>query len=215
MSIKKFKKHIFLSRNNQSKLYLNRKQIKGETDMKKVLIGSLVGVVVLILIAVISMSTIWSHRNTAVSLDEQIKAQHVANKSNYDNMWKSFKEAAQVSDKQAEQFKDVFAEVMKERNGNKDNLLMEAVQEQNPNMSTEVYTHLQNMIKSGRTEFDNNQKKIADIIREYNTFIRKCVIMNAIFRFDILDANDYIVTSEKTEKAFKTGKDDAIDLNSK
>jgi len=183
--------------------------------MKKVLIGSLVGVVVLIIIAVASMSTIWSHRNTAVSLDEQIKAQHVANKSNYDNMWKSFKEAAQVSDKQAEQFKDVFAEVMKERNGNKDNLLMEAVQEQNPNMSTELYMYLQNMIKAGRTEFDNNQKKIADIIREYNTFIRKCVIMNAIFRFDILDANDYIVTSEKTEKAFETGKDDAIDLNSK
>jgi len=183
---------------------------------KKAVLATIFGVfAVAALIVLVSAGTMWSHYKTAIDLDERIKAQYTDNKSEYDNMWKTIKETAQVTDKQAEQFKDVFAEVMKERNGNKDHLLVEAVQEQNPNMSTEVYTHLQNIIASKRTEFSNKQGKLSDMIREYNSFIRKCVFMNAIARFKVLDSNDYIVTSEKTQNAFKTGQDDAIDLNSK
>lgn len=164
-------------------------------------------------IVVISLLSVWSHRNTAVALEEQIKAQHVANKSNYDNMWKSFKEAAQVTDKQADQFKDVYNDMIAGRYQGDDQVLFKMIQEQNPSLGTEVYTQLQNLIIAGRKEFDNNQKKIADIIREYNTYIRKHIIMNAIFNFKALDANDYIVTSERTEKAFDSGKDDSINLN--
>ena len=168
-----------------------------------------------ILVGIISVSTLFHFRSTAITLEEQVKAQHTANKSNYDNMWKSFKESAQVTDKQAEQFKSVYNDMISGRYENDSQVLMKMVQEQNPQLDASVYTKLQNQIIAGRKEFDNNQKKIADIIREYNTYVRKHFISNAIFRFETKNADDYIVTSEKTQKAFDSGKDDAIDLNSK
>lgn len=192
-----------------------QKNMKGRLAMNKT-VGIILGIFGFIILAgVISFATMWSHRNTAVSLEEKIKAQHVANKSSYDNMWKKFKETAQVTDKQAEHFKDVYQGMIEGRYENDDKLLMKAVQEQNPTMGTEVYTKLQNTIIAGRDSFNNNQTKIADMIREYNTYIRKHVVMNALFRFKELDANNYIVTSERTKNAFEKGADDEIDLNSK
>ena len=191
-----------------------QKNMKGRLAMNKT-VGIILGIFAFIILAgVISFGTMWSHRNTAVSLEEKIKAQHVSNKSEYDKMWKEFTEAAQVTDKQAEHFKDVYNGMIEGRYKD-DNLLMKAVQEQNPAMKTEVYTNLQNLIVAGRDKFSNSQTKIADMIREYNTYIRKHVVMNTLFRFKVLDANDYIVTSERTKKAFEKGEDDAIDLNSK
>lgn len=93
-------------------------------------------------------------------------------------------------------------------------LLMKAVQEQNPQMSQEVYSKLQNLIVSGRQDFDHQQSELTDIIREYNTYIRQHFIMNTLFNFKVLDANNFIVTSQRTTNAFSTGQDDTIDLNS-
>lgn len=169
------------------------------------------GIIVLgIIIAAVS---IIGSRGTAVSLEEQVKAQYTSNQSNYDSMWKSFTEAAQVTDKQAAAFKDVYEEMISGRYEGDDQLLFKMIQEQNPQLNQEVYTQLQNLIIAGRKEFDNNQKKMADVIREYNTYIRKHFIMNAFFRFEELDSQDYIVTSERTENAFDSGKDGAVDLN--
>jgi hypothetical protein len=67
-------------------------------------------------------------------------------------------------------------------------VLFKIVQEQNPQMSKDVYNKLQNEISAGRTEFDRNQKKISDLVREYNTHIRKHIVMNAIFHFQTMDA---------------------------
>lgn len=168
---------------------------------------------VLIMVLLISVVSVISARGTAVSLEEQVKAQHTSNKSNYDNMWKSFQEAAQVTDKQAKQFKEVYDGMIAGRYQNDSEVLFKMIQEQNPQLNQDVYTNLQNLIISGRKEFDNNQKKIADVIREYNTYIRKHFIMNAIFRFPTLDSEDYIVTSERTDNAYETNQDEAIDLN--
>ena len=179
--------------------------------MKKVLIGF--GIVVLL--AIIGVSTIWSSRNTAVALEERIEAQFASNKSNYDNMWKKFKELTQVTEIQAEQMKDVYKDLITGRY-NDTKLLFKAVQENNPNLNTEVYAQLQREISAGRNTFDNNQKQIADIIREYNTYIKKKIIMSVITGRQPKDINKYIVTSEKTEKAFESGQDnETINLRDK
>jgi hypothetical protein len=180
-------------------------------NLKFVGLGCLGLVAVCVLIAIISFAVMWGHRNTAVALDEQIKAQYTSNQSNYDNMWKKFKEIAQVSDMQADDFKKVYTDLITGRY-NDPQLLFKSVQESNPNLGTEVYTKLQNEISAGRSEFDRNQSKIADQIREYNTFIRKHVVMNTIFKFPQLDSQKYIVTSGRTEGAFDSGKDDEIKL---
>lgn len=179
--------------------------------MKKTL-GILVGVLFMfILIIGLAAGTIWGHTKNAISLEEQINAQYASNKSNYDSMWKSLKEMTQVTDLQAEQFKSVYDDLISARY-NDEKLLFKSIQEQNPNLDTSVYTELQRTISNNRKTFDNNQTKIADIVREYNTYIRKHPIMKAITGKNTKDINDYIVTSERTEKAFETGKDDEIKI---
>lgn len=140
--------------------------------MKRGLIITLGIVGSLLLILFISVGILWRHRNTAVALEERIDAQYVANQSNYDNMWKKFVEMTQVTEIQAEQFKDVYMDLISGRYEN-NQVLFKMVQEQNPQLDTNVYAQLQREISAGRSTFDNNQKKITDMVREYNTYIRK------------------------------------------
>lgn len=169
----------------------------------KIGLGVIIGILLIVGIPTMSL---WSHRNVAISLEEQIEAQETANKSDYDTMWKKFKEETQVTELQAEQIKDVYNDLIQGRNQDTD-LLFKVVKEDNPKLDTAVYTKLQKDISSSRDNFSNNQKKIADKIREYNTYIEKKPFMKMITGRQKKDANDYIVTSEKTEDAFSTNKD--------
>lgn len=179
--------------------------------MKKGTIITLSILAVLVLTIIVSAATILSHRNTVVSLEERVNAQYVSNQSNYDNMWKKFKEMTQVTDIQAEQIKDVYTGIISGRYEDP-NLLFKMVQEQNPQLDTTVYTQLQREISAGRSQFDNNQKQIADIVREHNTYVRVHFITSAIIGAKQMDANKFIVTSEETQNAFTENKDDVIDL---
>lgn len=165
----------------------------------------------LVLVSAISFSTIWSQRNTAVTLEEKITAQYSANQSSYDNMWKRFKEITQVTELQTQQFKEVYMGLIQGRYQDS-NLLFKMVKEQNPQMDTTVYSQLQREIVAGRLEFNNEQKTMVDVVREYNTLVRKDVIMAAITGRQVKDPNQYIVTSDKTQDAFKNKKDDVINL---
>lgn len=171
-----------------------------------------VSVIVIVLIILgICAGNLWTHRMEIISLENQIEAQHVSNKSNYDNMWKTFKEMTQVTELQAEQFKDVYTDLITGRNQDPE-LLFKMVQENNPQLGTQVYSDLQNAIESGRKTFDNNQKRIADIIREYNTQIDRYVILNSFMNRQKKNSDDYIITSDRTKQAYENGGDDAIDL---
>ncbi|TWK29527.1 hypothetical protein CHCC20369_0874 [Bacillus licheniformis] len=105
----------------------------------KFVLGCLGVIVVFILVVVIAAAVIWGQRGEAVSLETQIEAQLKSNESNYDAMWKKFKEMTQVTDLQAEQFKDVYSGLVSGRYEDS-KLLFKAVQEQNPNLNGEVYT---------------------------------------------------------------------------
>ncbi|MCY9290788.1 hypothetical protein MOF05_20780 [Bacillus haynesii] len=178
----------------------------------KFVLGCLGVIVVFILVVVIAAAVIWGQRGEAVSLETQIEAQLKSNESNYDAMWKKFKEMTQVTDLQAEQFKDVYSGLVSGRYGDS-KLLFKAVQEQNPNLSGEVYTKLQNEISAARTEFDRNQKKITDMIAEYNRLVQhRGILMSLMTGRKPLDTDKYIVTSDNTQKAFDSGKADTIDL---
>lgn len=179
--------------------------------MKKIGIITLGVLLTIIMILSLMGGVLLSHRNTAVSLEERVEAQYIANQSNYDSMWKTLKEMTQVTELQAEQFKDVYYGLIQGRYQD-ENLLFKSIKEQNPSLDTSVYKEIQREISSNRKVFDNNQKQIADIIREYNTYIKKHFIMASITNRKTKNAKDYIITSEKTEKAFNSGKDNEIKL---
>lgn len=171
------------------------------------------GVIGIIILAIcLFVGTMFSQRNRAVELEEQINSQLVANKSEYDNMWKKFKELAQVTDQQAEHFKEVYTDMITGRYEGDENNLMKMIKEDNPQLSSEVYTQLQREISAGRNTFNNNQKKISDLIREYNTYVRKHFIMAGITGREPMDANQFIVTSDRTDGAFNSGQDEQVNL---
>lgn len=174
------------------------------------IVGGVIGVI--LLLVVIGMGSLFSHYKTAEKMINGIEAQHVANKSNYDNMWKSFQETAQAANMQADNYKELFDGVISGRYEDS-NPLFSMIQEDNPTLDGGVYIQLQQVIESGRKTFDDNQKKITDKVREYNNFLVGKFILVAIRGYDEMDANDFIVTSVRTEKAFVEGKDDVIDLN--
>lgn len=176
----------------------------------KLIIGCLGVIGVFILITVIFAALLWNQRGEAINLETKIEAQLKSNESNYDSMWKRFTEMTQVTDIQAEQFKDVYTDLISGRYEDAD-LLFKMVQEQNPQLNGEVYTKLQNEISSARIEFDRNQKKLLDIIAEYNR-LHRGVVMALITNRESINSDEYIVTSERSEKAFETGKDETIDL---
>lgn len=180
--------------------------------MKKgfLITGGIVGFIIVLLL--ICGGTLWAHRNECVQLEERINAQYVSNKSNYDNMWKKFREMTQVTDLQAKHIKDTYMGIISGRYQDS-NLLFKMVQEQNPNLDTSVYTQLQREISASRQTFDNNQKQIADIVREYNVAVKKYVILSAITGRLPKNMDDYIVTSERTQGAFDSKKDDEIKLS--
>ncbi|KAJ50475.1 hypothetical protein BD780_003102 [Clostridium tetanomorphum] len=155
--------------------------------------------------------TLLSNRTTIISLEERINTQYIANKSSYDNMWKKFKEMTQVTDIQAKNMKDVYKDIIIGRY-NDPKLLSKMVLENNPQLDQKVFTNLQSEIAASRNAFNNNQKQINDVIREYNTYVKQKFITAAIFGFKTKDPKDFTVTSERTEKAFDTKLDDEIKL---
>lgn len=161
--------------------------------------------------AIISVAMLMSHRIEIISLEQRIEAQYTANQSNYDGMWKKFKEMTQVTDLQADQFKDVYTGLISGRYEDS-KPLFQMISEDNPQLDASVYSNLQNAIESGRNAFDNNQKSITDIIREYNTQIQRYFILNMFMQRQTIDANKYVITSDRTQNAFDSGGDDIINL---
>jgi len=180
--------------------------------MKKGLTITLILLLVLSGIITIPGMALWNHRNVAVSLEQKIDSQLQANKSEYDSMWKKFQEEAQVTELQATQFKEVYDGLIQGRYSNEGEVvatqnLFKVIKEDNPNMDTSVYSRLQQDIINSRDSFNNSQKKVLDVIREYNTYIEKKPIMKLITGREQKDMSKYIVTSDKTDKAFDSGND--------
>lgn len=181
---------------------------------KKVINSIFIILIILVVIIIGSGASILSKRSKVVALEERIEAKYVSNQSNYDNMWKKFKEQVQITEMQADKIQSIYKDIVSGRTGD-NNLLFKAIKEDNPKLNQEVYSSLQNDIVASRTSFSNNQTQLTDIIREYNTYIKKHFIIANILNRTPKNMKDYILLSEKTDKAFETKKADEIDLYKK
>lgn len=170
-------------------------------------------IIVLILLGVLAIPVVatWTHYTKANSLEEKIEAQYQSNQASYDAMWKSFKEMAQVTDLQAEQMKDVYTSVINGRYQD-DITLIKMIKEDNPKMDDNMYSRLENHIATSRSDFSNKQKTLADIISQYNAYIRNKPIMKMISGKETKDSSKYITTSSETQNAFKSGEDSEINI---
>jgi hypothetical protein len=93
---------------------------------------------------------------------------------------------------------------------NRGQSLMLWIQEKNPEFSIDLYKDLSRSVESLRIEFDISQKKMIDIKRVHDNLRLKFPSSLAMFGHNELQLK--LVTSDRTERAFETGKDNDVDL---
>lgn len=180
----------------------------------------LIGCGLLLVLALIFAGIIFgwgvSVSNHEIALRNQIVAKQTDNKNQFDSMWKSQMQAFQVTDAQKQMLYDVIVGNSKARttgNGSLATMVTEAVP--NIDKSTDLYRELMNTVTALRSTWTRKQTEIIDYKREHDNLIDQfpsslvCSLLNRK-KIDII-----IVTSDRTENSFVTGKDDDIDLRPK
>jgi len=127
----------------------------------------------------------------------------------FDNTWKTIKGQAGVTEEYKAAFKEIYVDIMNARYANDSTsgkeTLMKWVQESNPTFDSGLYLKLMNTIEGSRNSFTMEQKKLIDIDRELKsmkvTFPQSWVLRNKA------DLDIKLVTSAKTEEAFKSGQE--------
>lgn len=154
-------------------------------------------------------------RNDMVALEKTIEAQYSQNQNNYDGYYKSVTEMMQVSDAYSEDFKKTYDSMMKGRYANSKQVMMNWIKESNPTLDPSLYKKVSLKIESGRKDFENNQKELIDKKRVYETELDTMPqsIVASFMGFPRIDLKEYdIITSGRTEGAFRTKKDKPIQL---
>lgn len=109
---------------------------------------------------------VMSFNNSCVSQETSLMATWEDSQVQYDKFWKTVKEQAQITDKYAETFKEVFLGSIEGRYEGKDpavSLIMEA----NPTLDASMYQQLARTVEAGRNEFSRTQRTLIDKKREY------------------------------------------------
>lgn len=177
-------------------------------------LGACIGVVLITAIVLFSMGV--GFHNKEVQLRNLITAKQTDNKNQMDAMWKNISQTAQVAEKDRQSLLDIFTQYATARSGGSDNKapLMKWVTESCPQVAVNsaTFEKLMNIIVSQRDGFKFRQTELLDFKREHDNLLT--TFPNNVFamvlhrsKIDVV-----IVTSTRTDNAFKTGKDDDVQL---
>jgi len=152
--------------------------------------------------------------NKEVTLAETIKAKQLDNTSEFDNMWKVIQQTAQVPGEKKDALKEIFVGYAQARAGTGDNKpLMNWIKEAVPNADLKIYDNLLNIITAKRDAWTMRQKELIQLNNTHNIMLKTIpggMILTSILGRQPIEIQ--IVTSTKTDNAFKTGKDDDVQL---
>lgn len=164
-----------------------------------------------VLLALICAGYVIGLNNTSLELRERVKAQVEVRDANFDKTWKVIKQQAQLTDKYAEDFKNVYKEMLQGRYGSDGSKAMwQWITEQNPTLNSALYTTLAATIESQRQEFFYEQKKLISYNQEYVVYRKR--IPNSLFIGDDPNVEFNIITSDVTREAAATGSENDITL---
>ena len=177
--------------------------------MKKVILIAL-GVIMLSGAGSI-VSCFFTYNNKEIALRTEVEAQRGKVEGVHDKMWKVLQQKAQVTDEYKDAFSEIYPAIMEGRySGQNDGSLMKWVTEQNPNFDTSLYKDLMQSIEILRTEFQHNQEKMLDLIREHTTL---CTTYPSKWFIKNTSPIEYtVISSTVTKEVMRTGTDDKIDL---
>jgi hypothetical protein len=172
--------------------------------------GIVVGAVVAVIVLMgVSMGI--STSNKEIGLVVKADAVQKSNEARYDEVWKTIKQVAGVTDKYSKDFKEVYLGMMEGRyGGEKGSPMLKFVTESNPTLDPAMYTKLTDTIIAQRAGWTRDQKKLIDIKREHDAL--RQLFPSKLFVGGRPELEIVVVTSSKTKAVFASGEDNDIDL---
>lgn len=168
-------------------------------------VGSVLGLGLIALLLYISSN------NIEVGLRNQFNAQQKTNESSFDKTWKVIQQSAQVPEHERESFRKTYVEIMQATKGVAGNgQLASFFNQAQINISGDLFQKLMTTIESQRESFHRDQQKLLDIKRRHDDVRTK--FPSSFFVGGRPELEAKIVTSDKTDEAFNTGKDNDINL---
>lgn len=181
------------------------------TKLSAAMIG-LVALAVAALLGVVLVATVISTLNRETMLATSIQAKQRDNANEMDGMWKTIDQVAQTTQAQKDALVEIFTGYAKARTPQTGGTLANWIKEAVPNVDTSTFNNLQNIIAGKRDGFVMRQKELLDLSREHNRLLQTIPSGWICSIFGRKPIEVIIVTSSRTEGAFKTGKDDDVTL---
>lgn len=157
------------------------------SGMKKLLIGGGAAVLVIVIVAVSFLGYINGIRNEGIKQENALEAQYQNNQNELSTYITSMTESLGVADKGANKLKEVLTEAVKGRyDGEMEpgtgGAMFSAISEAYPDLTatSESYAKVQDLVVSGRTAYKNQQTKLLDQIRAYETWSESGIFRNMV-----------------------------------
>jgi hypothetical protein len=176
------------------------------TGVKIAIVAAIVAVFGIVMVGVYGVSV----SNKEVRVRNQGKMQQKNLEVVYDETWKVISQIAQVADKYADDFKDIYSNIMSERYSKGDGSLMKWVHERNPDFDPSLYNKLANAIEGKRAKFAAEQKKMLEIKRVHDDI--RLTFPSSLICGGRPEIEVQLVTSAKTQKAFETGEENDVNV---
>jgi len=180
--------------------------------MNKTLILSIIAGIGIFSIGIIGVFglTALSWHNTAASVKVSYEMKVEDNASQFDNMWKKITQVSKIPEQKKEAFKEIFTSYAESRSSESDNQLMTWVQESVPNADLSTYDNVMNIIVGSRDTWTSKQTELVAVAETYNKFLVTQPRGFVLSMFGHTKIEPKVITSDKTEKVFATGKDNDI-----
>lgn len=167
-------------------------------------------------IALIGVTSYISAYNTGNRLERTIEATFTDNQNVLAQYSNRIGEAAQIPAMQRDDLAEVVERALDARYGEEGSQAMfHWIQEQNPQIDSTVYVELQRIINAGREDFRVAQTRLIDQMRVYETALGSFWqgTWLRIAGYPQTDLDQFvIVTNARTDEAFSTGQEEAIQL---
>lgn len=166
---------------------------------KWIIIGTVVAVVLIIFIACF---------NREKGLRADFENEQRVNQADFDNMYKTIAQKYQVSGEFYDQLKELTQAAVQGRSGG---ALAKSVTENYPNMDPALAREVMATIEGKRNQFQSHQTKLSDIKNQHDHLIGR--VPGIVFLFWVQPLKLEMVTSDRTQDAFRTGKDNDVGLS--
>jgi len=178
---------------------------KGNANTKY-LVGA--GVAIVLIIGALFLLDI-SYDNKDQRLRADVEDQQRKIEANFDKMWKTISQTAQVTSKYKDDFKDAFTSMIGARYEKGAGQAMLWIKEQNPNLDASMYKKIQTIIEASRISFEREQRKLSQMGAAHKKMF---TTKPSMWFLSGEPVEIQIISSGKTKKVMQTGEENDINV---